>query len=163
MLIVIAACAALAPQLKDAFFANAILNGMILGVLLLGTIYIFRQVMVLRPEVEWLEHLRRETSGGVVFPGTLSERRPPRLLGPMATMLGEKRGRLTLSALSMRALLDSIQSRIEESHEISRYLIGLLIFLGLLGTFWGLMMTVSAVGDTIAGLSSNAADPAAMF
>jgi len=163
LLIVAAASSALAPQLSGAFFANAVLNGMILGVLLLGVIYIFRQVIVLRPEIEWLEHLRRETADGIVFPGALSGQRPPRLLGPMATMLGEKRGRITLSTMSMRTLLDGIQSRIEESHDISRYLIGLLIFLGLLGTFWGLLGTVSAVGETITGLSGVTSDPAAVF
>jgi hypothetical protein len=81
----------------------------------------------------------------------------------MATMLRERRGRLSLSALSMRSLLDGIQSRIEESHEISRYLIGLLIFLGLLGTFWGLLDTVNAVGATIADLGGAGSDPIAMF
>lgn len=163
LLIVAAACAALAPRLQGAFLANPVLNGMILGVLLLGIVYIFRQVIVLRPEVEWLERYRRETSGGNLSPVALSEDRPPRLLGPMATMLGERRGRLTLSTISMRTLLDGIQSRIEESHEISRYLIGLLIFLGLLGTFWGLLETVNAVGDTIAGLGGAATDPAVLF
>ena len=163
LVIVGAACAALAPQLQSAFFANALLNGMILGVLLLGIIYIFRQVIVLRPEVDWLERLRIETQGGVMFPGTLSGERLPRLLGPMMTMLGEKRGRISLSTMSMRTLLDGIQSRIEESHEISRYLIGLLIFLGLLGTFWGLLNTVSAVGDTIGRLSGTVDDPARVF
>lgn len=163
LLIVTVACAALLPQLKDAFLANAALNGLIVGVLFLGIAYIFRQVIMLRPEVDWLEHLRRETTGGVVFPGALSEASPPRLLGPMATMLGERHGRISLSTLSMRTLLDGLQSRIEESHDISRYLIGLLIFLGLLGTFWGLLGTVSAVGATIAGLSGSAGDPAALF
>lgn len=163
LVIVGAASAALAPQLQNAFIANAILNGMILGVLLLGVIYIFRQVIVLRPEADWLERLRVETQGGVMFPGALSGERPPRLLGPMMTMLGEKRGRITLSTLSMRSLLDGIQSRIEESHEISRYLIGLLVFLGLLGTFWGLLNTVSAVGDTISKLSGTVNDPARVF
>lgn len=163
LVIVAAACAALAPQLQDAFLANALLNGMILGVLLLGVIYIFRQVIVLHPEVDWLERLRRETQGGVVFPGALSGQRAPRLLGPMMTMLGEKRGRISLSTMSMRSLLDSIQSRIEESHEISRYLISLLVFLGLLGTFWGLLNTVGAVGDTIGKLSGTVDDPARVF
>ena len=163
LVIVTAACAALAPQLMDAFLANAVMNGMILGVLLLGVIYIFRQVLVLRPEIDWMEHLRRETQGGVVFPGTVSGRGAPRLLSPLANMLGEKRGRISLSTLSMRSLLDGIQSRIEESHEISRYLIGLLVFLGLLGTFWGLLGTVSAVGDTIGRLSGSVEDPARVF
>jgi hypothetical protein len=163
VVIVAGACAALYPQLKDAFVANGVLNGLILGVLLLGVVYIFRQVISLRPEVAWLERLQVETSGGLLTPGVLSDEKAPRLLGPMAKMLGERKGKMSLSTLSMRALMDSIATRIEESHEISRYLIGLLIFLGLLGTFWGLLETVNAVGDTIAGLSGSAGDPAALF
>jgi hypothetical protein len=163
LLIVTAACTALAPDLQRAFTANMALNGLIVGVLLLGILYIFRQVIVLRPEIDWLERLAQESKGGLAFPGALSDKRPPRLLGPMSTMLGERRGRISLSTLSMRTLLDGIQSRIEESHEISRYLIGLLIFLGLLGTFWGLLETVNAVGATIADLSGSSADPVALF
>jgi hypothetical protein len=163
VVIVAGACAALYPQLKDAFVANGVLNGLILGVLLLGIIYIFRQVISLRPEVAWLERLREESSGGLLAPGALTDVKAPRLLGPMAKMLGERKGKMSLSTLSMRTLMDSIATRIEESHEISRYLIGLLIFLGLLGTFWGLLETVNAVGDTIAGLSGSAGDPAALF
>jgi hypothetical protein len=163
LVIVTVALAALAGQLRDAFLANPLLNGMILGVLLLGIIYIFRQVVSLRPEIAWLERLRAESSERLIFPESLATERPPRLLGPMTTMLSERRGRVTLSTISMRALLDGITSRIEESHDISRYLIGLLIFLGLLGTFWGLLETINAVGDTIAGLSGAATDPAVLF
>ena len=163
IVIVAAGIAALAPSLSDAFFANPLLNGMILGVLMLGVVYIFRQVFMLHPEIAWIEKFRQESSGRLVFPGALAQERPPRLLAPMATMLGEKAGRLSLSTLSMRTLLDGIHSRIEESHEISRYLIGLLIFLGLLGTFWGLLETVNAVGDAIGSLSVGSADPAALF
>jgi hypothetical protein len=163
LVIVTLAVAALAGQLKGAFLANPLLNGMILGVLLLGIIYIFRQVVSLRPEIAWLERLRVESSERLVYPESLATERPPRLLGPMTTMLSERKGRVTLSTTSMRALLDGISSRIEESHDISRYLIGLLIFLGLLGTFWGLLETVNAVGDTIAGLSGAATDPAVLF
>jgi hypothetical protein len=163
LMIVVAACAVLAPSLSGAFLANPLLNGLILGALLLGVIYIFRQVFMLRPEIAWIEKFRQESSGRLVFPGALSKERPPRLLSPMATMLGEKAGRLSLSTLSMRTLLDGIHSRIEESHEISRYLIGLLIFLGLLGTFWGLLETVNAVGDAIAGLNAGSGDPASLF
>jgi len=163
LVLVTGVCAALVTRLQDAFAANVGLNGLILGVLLLGIVYIFRQVIILRPEIDWLQNLVRESQGGLTFPGALSEKRPPRLLAPMATMLGERRGRISLSTLSMRTLLDGIQSRIEESHEISRYLIGLLIFLGLLGTFWGLLETINAVGATIADLSGSAADPAALF
>jgi hypothetical protein len=157
------AVAVLSPRLKDAFLANTLLNGMILGVLLLGIVYIFRQVVSLNPEIGWLARLRAETSERLIFPESLSTERPPRLLAPMANMLRERKGRLSLSTTSMRALLDSIGSRIEESHEISRYMIGLLIFLGLLGTFWGLLETVNAVGDTISGLSANDTDPAVLF
>ena len=154
---------ALAQRLSGAFLANPLLNGMILGVLVLGVVYIFRQVLLLRPEIVWIEKFKHEASGRLVFPSALDEQRAPRLLAPMAAMLSEKRGRLSLSTLSMRTLLDGIQSRIEESHEISRYLIGLLIFLGLLGTFWGLLETVNAVADTIAGLSGGVGDPAILF
>ncbi len=161
--IVSIAVAALAPSLQEAFIANAVMNGMILGVLFFGIIYIFRQVLSLKPELAWLEDLKRETEGGLVFAGAFDEIREPKLLGPMATMIGEKKGKLSLSTLSMRTLLDGISSRIEESHDISRYLIGLLVFLGLLGTFWGLLDTVNAVGQTISGLSTTADDPSAMF
>ncbi|MEX2642542.1 MAG: hypothetical protein WD270_03765 [Acetobacterales bacterium] len=140
-----------------AFMANPALNGLIVGVLLLGIIYNFRQVLRLAPEVTWIETYRRGEPG-------LSVQRPPQLLGAMATMLGERGTRLSLSTMSMRSLLDGIQSRLDESREISRYLIGLLIFLGLLGTFWGLLETVSSVSDVIAGLSVGAgAEATAVF
>ena len=163
LIIVGGAVAVLSPRLREAFLANTLLNGMILGVLLLGIVYIFRQVISLNPEIGWLTRLKAETSERLIFPESLATERPPRLLAPMANMLSERKGRLTLSTTSMRALLDSIGSRIEESHDISRYMIGLLIFLGLLGTFWGLLETVNAVGDTISGLSAGVSDPAILF
>jgi hypothetical protein len=151
-------------QLQEAFFANAILNGMILGVLIFGVLYVFRQVLMLNAEVRFLEHLKAESEGGIIYPDAIQEGAAPRLLRPMVRMLKEKRGRLALSTLSMRTLLDGIQTRIGESHDISRYLIGLLIFLGLLGTFWGLLETVSAVGATIGSLGvTPGGDPATMF
>ena len=156
------AAALLFPRLQEAFLANAVLNGMILGVLLLGIGYSVRQVLMLQPEVRYLEHLKREASGGLIFPGSIQSVAAPRLLGPMANMLRERKGRLTLSALSTRTLLDSIQIRIGESHDISRYLIGLLIFLGLLGTFWGLLETIDSVAETIASLSAGG-DAAVLF
>ena len=163
LLVVGVICAVLFPRLQDAFAANAVLNGVILGVLLLGIGYSLKQVIMLNPEVNWLQRLIREKSGSLVMPGATSDERPPKLLGPMVTMMGERTGRIRLSALSMRSLLDGIQSRISESHDLSRYLIGLLIFLGLLGTFWGLLETVGAVGATISGLSGGTGDAAAMF
>ncbi|HMA14871.1 MAG: flagellar motor protein MotA [Bacteroidota bacterium] len=153
----------IAPGLTDAFLANVWLNGLILLILLIGIAFSFVQVLGLRSEIHWLETLRRESRGGLVFPGTLSHESPPRLLGPMVTMIGDRAGRLSLSTISMRTLLDTIHARIEESHEISRYVIGLLIFLGLLGTFWGLLETVTAVGQTIGGLSAGTGDVATLF
>ncbi len=146
LLIVIVIAAALIVPIQGAFMANPALNGVILGVLLFGIIYTFRQVVMLRPEVEWIDTYRRSEPG-------LSVQKQPVLLAPMAAMLGEHTGRVTLSALATRSLLDSISSRLDESRDISRYLIGLLIFLGLLGTFWGLLDTISSVGTTIKDLS----------
>ncbi|MEX0922751.1 MAG: flagellar motor protein MotA [Rhodovibrionaceae bacterium] len=157
------AAALLFPRLQEAFFANTVLNGMIIGVLLFGIVYIFRQVVVLRAEVNYLDHLRAESEGGIMYPEEDGHRPPPRLLRPMATMLREKKGRMSLSTLSMRTLLDGIQIRIAESHDISRYLIGLLIFLGLLGTFWGLLETVNAVGGTISSLEGGSGDAVTLF
>ena len=140
----------------DAFFQNRWFNGLIIAILLIGIVYLFRRVLVLRPEVEWIETFRLNQPG-------LSVQSPPVLLAPMAAMLGEHSGRMSLSTMSMRSLLDSIASRLEESRDTSRYLIGLLIFLGLLGTFWGLLKTVVAVGETIGGLSVESGDFAALF
>ncbi len=143
--------------LREAFLANAPLNGLILGVLLLGIAYNFRQVAVLYPEVAWIETFRRD---GMILSGAA----PPRLLAPMAAMLGERRSHgLSLSALSTRSLLDGIASRLDESRDIARYTTGLLIFLGLLGTFWGLLETVRAIAEVIGGLPDDVTDMAAVF
>jgi hypothetical protein len=136
--------------------ANPALNSLIITVLLLGIGYIFRQVLILKPEVAWLESFRTNRPASDATP-------EPVLLAPMARMLGERKGKLSLSALSMRSLLDGIDARLDETREISRYLIGLLIFLGLLGTFWGLLGTVSAVGDVIGSLSVEGGDVGMMF
>ena len=142
--------------LREAFLANTLLNGLILGVLFMGIFYNVRQVIQLYPETDWIESFRRDHS-------VMSRARDPKLLAPMATMLGEQGRPLKLSAMSMRSLLDGISARLEESRDISRYTIGLLIFLGLLGTFWGLLQTVSAVGDVIARMSVEGGDLATMF
>ena len=145
-----------ADEVIEAFNANRGLNGLILGLLVIGIFFTFRQVQRLGPEVKWIESYRRSEAG-------MSVRRPPVLLAPMATMLGERAtGRASLSTLSMTSILDSISSRLDESRETSRYLIGLLIFLGLLGTFWGLLKTIVAVQDVIQGLSATS-DTAALF
>ncbi len=139
-----------------AFMANRWLNGLIIGVILLGIGYIFRQIISLSPEVDWIETFRRNEP-------SLAVQKPPRLLASMATMLGERQGRLSLSAMSMRALLDSIASRLDESRDIARYLIALLIFLGLLGTFWGLLDTIFSVAAVVQGLSVGDGDITAIF
>jgi hypothetical protein len=164
-LVAVAACAAaLWYKLSSAFEANPILNGMILAVLLLGIGYIFRQVLQLRPEVAWFQSVRRTERDDFESAAAISGKtKPPKLLATMAAMLRERPERFTLSALSMRSILDGIQTRIDESHEISRYLIGLLVFLGLLGTFWGLLETVGGVSSAISGLSVDTSNPAAMF
>lgn len=155
VLVLIVAGLLIAP-LQRAFMANPILNGLILVVLVFGMAYVFRQVLMLRVEVNWIEGFRRSDPSLSVLPR-------PRLLAPIAAMLGERQGRITLSAMATRSLLDSISARLEEGREISRYLIGLLIFLGLLGTFWGLLQTVNAVGSTISTLQPAGDDFTGFF
>ncbi len=157
VLAVIALSGVLFSPLHNAFMANAPLNGFIVGVLILGILYNFRQVLMLYPEVAWIEGFRQNGAA------TVSEPQPPKLLAPMATMVGEHRDRLSLSTQAMRSLLDGIVSRLDESRDISRYTIGLLIFLGLLGTFWGLLETVASIGDVISGLSVQGSDAITVF
>ena len=158
LVVVAVAIALLFPPLRSAFFANAVLNGVILGVLVFGIFYIFRTVTMLGSEVAWIEEFRRDQA-------TVSVLAAPKLLAPMATMLSEKErtGRLSLSTVAMRTLLDGVGARLDESRETSRYMIGLLVFLGLLGTFWGLLETVRSVGSVIGGLSVTAGELAAVF
>jgi len=146
LLLAIGVCFALVKPLLEAFQANPMLNGLILGVLLVGIIYSFRQVFSLAPEVRWIEHFRNNQPGAAA-------QTAPRLLSPMARMLADRKGKVMLSAMAMRSLLDGISARLDEARDISRYMIGLLIFLGLLGTFWGLLETVSSVGRVIGGLA----------
>lgn len=159
-LIAVAAIAGvLYRPLIDAFMANPALNGVILGVLLIGIGFILRNVASLGPEVAWIERQLNPAHGAPAGPS-------PRLLSPVATLLGERQasgGRTALSAMSLRSLLDSISTRLDESRDISRYLIGLLIFLGLLGTFWGLLQTVAAVGGVIGGLTIESNDLGTVF
>jgi len=161
-LVLVAALAfALHRPLVAAFLGNPAVNGVILGILLAGIVYIFRQVMLLEPEVEWIESFRRRLADRDF--GAPSSR-PPRLLAPMARMLGSRRdGRVSLSASSLQTLLDGIASRLDETRETSRYLIGLLVFLGLLGTFYGLLETVRSVGGVIGALDVTATDLAHAF
>jgi hypothetical protein len=133
-------------QIVTAFFANPGLNALIGAVLLIGIILSFRQVIRLYPEVSWVNNFR------IADPGLAIAQRPT-LLAPMAAILGgERTGRMSISQQTMRHLLDSIATRLDEARDISRYMTGLLVFLGLLGTFWGLIETVGSVGKVIEGL-----------
>jgi len=137
--------ALLFTPLQTAFLANWGFNSLILAVLGIGVVINLRQVLVLHPEIAWIKHFR---TGNIEL---LEEH--PRLMKPLARHLhGRRKDRFRLSALSLRTLLDGIRSRLDESREISRYVIGLLIFLGLLGTFWGLLDTVGSIGRVISGL-----------
>jgi hypothetical protein len=140
------------------FLHNPWLNGLILGVLLLGIVYSFRRVFGLKPEIRWIEAFRTSHPG-------FSLQAAPRLLAPVATVLGEqeRRGRFVLPPMSARYLLDSISARLDESRDISRYQVGLLIFLGLLGTFWGLLQTIGSVGQVINELSVGEGDLVTVF
>jgi hypothetical protein len=134
-------------QIINAFNANPWLNGLILTVLLIGIVLSFLRVIRLFPEVSWVNSFRRADPGIAVA-------KAPTLLAPMAAILGGERiGRVAISAQTMRAFLDSLATRLDEARDISRYLTGLLVFLGLLGTFWGLIETVSSVGGIINNLN----------
>jgi hypothetical protein len=161
MLVFLVLCAlvmvVLNKQIVTAFFANPGLNALIGVVLLIGTILSFRQVIRLYPEVAWVNNFR------ISDPGLAAERQHPTLLAPMAAILGgERTGRMTISQQTMRHLLDSIATRLDEARDISRYMTGLLVFLGLLGTFWGLIETVGSVGKVIDGLKVGG-DAGALF
>ncbi|MFD2184704.1 flagellar motor protein MotA [Rhodoplanes azumiensis] len=142
-------------QIWIAFLANPGLNGLIVGVLLIGVVLAFRQVVRLFPEVAWVNGFRLADPG-------LRVERPPSLLAPMAAILGDRMGAMAISAPLLRSILDSIAMRLDEARDTARYMTGLLVFLGLLGTFWGLIETVGSVGRVIDGLKVGG-DAAAML
>ncbi len=151
----------LGGPLLAAFMGNPAVNGVILGILLAGIIYIFRQVLLLRPASDWIDSFRERLADRDL---TAPPGPAPRLLAPMARMLGGRQsGRVSLSATSLQTLLDGIASRLDETRETSRYLIGVLVFLGLLGTFYGLLETVRSVGGVIGALNVGASDLARAF
>jgi hypothetical protein len=156
-LMVVALCAAILYQpIEVAFWANPVLNGLILGVLAIGILRAFGQVIRLYPEIRWVNAFR------IADPGLAIEHKPV-LLAPMATMLRDRTGQLSLSTSSMRSIMDSIGGRLDEARDTGRYLVGLLVFLGLLGTFWGLLDTISSVGRTINSLDTKATDSVLIF
>ncbi len=133
-------------QIGRAFQTNPGLNGLILGVLVVGIGLAFLQVVRLFREVRWVNSFREGL-----------ETTEPVLLAPMKSLIG-RRSTMALSTVSMRSLLDSIATRLDESRDITRYLTGLLVFLGLLGTFWGLLSTVASIGDTIRTLDPGSGE-----
>jgi hypothetical protein len=166
--LVAALVAALFGPLAVAFANNVPLNSLIVAVLLFGVFWNLMQVMRLTSEVGWVETFQRQRARLATLPA-------PRLLAPMARMMhgrverAERAGpqaeeeSFTLSAPAVRTMLDSIASRLDESRELSRYMTGLLIFLGLLGTFWGLLLTVRSISDVIGGMSVGGGDVTALF
>jgi len=150
MLVFLILCALLVvvlyKQILAAFMANPGLNGVIVAVLAIGILLSFRQVIRLYPEINWVNGFRLADPG-------LAVERAPVLLAPMAAILGDRVGRMAISSQIMRSILDSIAARLDEARDISRYMTGLLVFLGLLGTFWGLIETVSSVGGVIGKLN----------
>ncbi|HUG62910.1 MAG TPA: flagellar motor protein MotA [Methylomirabilota bacterium] len=143
-------------QIQTAFLANPGLNGVIFAVALVGIGLTFRQVTRLFAEVRWVNSYRYREPGIEVI-------KPPVLLGPMATLLGDRLGRTSISTSAMRSLLDSIATRLDEARDISRYMTGLLVFLGLLGTFYGLISTVTSVGNTIQTLDVGSGAAGVIF
>ena len=159
MLVFLILCAlvmiVLYKQIWVAFLANPGLNALILSVLGIGIALAFRQVIRLFPEVSWVNGFRLADPG-------LAIERPPVLLAPMAALLRDRMGRMAISSQMMRGILDSIAARLDEARDMSRYMTGLLVFLGLLGTFWGLIETVGSVGNVINTLKPGG-DAGAVF
>lgn len=150
-------CALLFVPLKQAFMSNWGFNLIIIGALLIGILLNIRRVLILEPEINWIKIFRTGTSG-------LSVAESPELLKPLAKHLeGLHRDRFSLSALSLRTVLEGIRGRLDESREISRYIIGLLVFLGLLGTFWGLLGTIGAVSGIVGALDVGDRNYGQMF
>lgn len=146
LIIVAFLAAVLMRQIHTFFITNPGLNGLIFGVLLIGILLAFGQVLRLLPEIRWVNSFRDGERDGST--------RPPVLLAPMRALIGRRQS-MALTTASMRSILDSIATRLDESRDISRYLIGLLVFLGLLGTFWGLLETVGSIGQTIQSLDPS--------
>ncbi|MET4129296.1 biopolymer transporter ExbB [Roseovarius sp. MBR-6] len=135
-----------APRVLPVFEANPWLNGFIFFVFVLGVIATFWQVVQLIGSARWIEGFAGEVPGHEMT-------RPPAMLAPLATMLRGRGRRMQIASTSARSILDSVAQRIDEAREITRYIVSLLIFLGLLGTFYGLATTIPAVVDTIRSLA----------
>ena len=135
-----------APRVMPVFEANPWLNGFIVMVFFIGVLACFWQVIQLIGSVRWIEDFAAQRPGH----GAIA---PPSLLAPLAALLRQRGKRMQIAASSARSILDSVAQRIDEAREITRYIVNLLIFLGLLGTFYGLATTIPAVVDTIRSLA----------
>lgn len=134
------------PRVLPVFQANPWLNGFILLVFFIGVVACFWQVFQLIGSARWIEGFVARTPGHELT-------KPPQLLAPLATMLRSRGKRMQIASTSARSILDSVAQRIDEVRDITRYIVNMLIFLGLLGTFYGLATTVPAVVDTIRSLA----------
>lgn len=148
--------AILHEQLLRSVMTNPGLNGLIITALGFGILYSFRQVTRLYPEIRWVNAFR------IADPG-LSVSHKPRLLLPMATMLRDRTGSISLSTASMTSIMESLGSRLDEARDTGRYMVGLMVFLGLLGTFWGLLDTIQSVGKAIGTIDTRGSDTVAVF
>lgn len=138
------------PQIEFAFLANPVFNGVILLVFAIGVAINFGHIWTLQREVLWVESFR---AAGPEAPHATK----PVLLSSLAKQFATASpGGPLLSPTARRSILDGVQIRLEEQRDRSRYLIGALIFIGLLGTFWGLLITVRSVGDIIGGITAGA-------
>jgi hypothetical protein len=138
----------LAKDLQRAFMSNPGLNGLIVGCLAIGILLALWQVIRLFREVRWVNELRGARPD-------LALQATPSLLAPIATLLGDKAGRQVISTSTLRSVLESVGMRLDEMRDVSRYLTGLLVFLGLLGTFWGLLETVGSVSNVIGTMQTG--------
>ncbi|MCE2517744.1 MAG: MotA/TolQ/ExbB proton channel family protein [Alphaproteobacteria bacterium] len=157
LLVIAGLGASLYPSLKFAFLSNVVINSIIMASLLIGIVFTIRQCLRLLPEHRWMVDVQRSSGG---LPSSVR----PSLLATVAVMMADENGKpASLSAQNLRSVLDGVAVRLDESREISRYMIGLLVFLGLLGTFWGLLTTVQSVGNVVGGIDTSQSDIDAMM
>jgi hypothetical protein len=140
-------------QIVVFFWANPFINSLIIFVAAIGILLSFRQILRLYPEVRWVNSLQQ---------GQMPQTAPV-LLAPVANLLRDRLGEAVITPTSMRSILDAVGNRLDEAKDTSRYLTGLLVFLGLLGTFYGLLETVTNVAATIQALDATTGDTATLF
>jgi len=168
LVVILGISASLFQTLYFAFLSNMVINSIILTALVIGIIFIIRQNLRLIPEFQWMMSLQQSSmTTGSPAGSTMNRRRAssikPRLLATVAVLMNDPNGAMSLSAQNLRSVLDGVAVRLDESREISRYMIGLLVFLGLLGTFWGLLTTVSSVGQVVSGIDTSTSNFDAMM